>query len=307
MARRIDYLDESTWFMPTYIADESKRSTLESFCRQTGQDGAPFIGPWQFADGSVSDTYIFTGVAVPCQICGQAFVGHVVVGVDVNGRICHYVGMCFDCESSLNLAMQGHGHMSNQERAERAVNWSDVPSYMKGCRFSNFKCEAVSNGTLIVNQLKGFTGASDQRRAVLMIGRTGTGKTHLAVARMYNYALENRGRSAMYTTEDWMMKEIKDSIGRKNGELEAIRRYISHPFLVIDEIGRTEATPYVMSTIQNIIQSRIEYGVKTLLCGNMDIGDVGTHIDEQNISRIKGSGNVLVVDGDDYREKNRRL
>lgn len=305
MAKRIDYLDESTWFMPRYV-EESKRGTLESFRRQMGQNGVHVDGPYRQQEGE-SNVYRFAGVAAACQICGQVFVGNVTVGVDEKGRIFHYTGMCDGCESAMNLARQGHREMTRQEIAENIVRWSDVPPYMRGCRFSNFKCDAVPNGTLIVNQLKGFAGASDQRRAILMIGRTGVGKTHLAVASIYNHALETRNRSVRYTTEDSMMKEIKDAIGRKTGELEAIRRYISYPFLVIDEIGRTEATPYVMSTIQNIIQSRIEYGVKTLMCGNMNIGDVESHIDRQNISRIKGSGNVIVVDGDDYREKNRRL
>ena len=310
MSRRPNVLDESTWFIPKYIEDKNKRPSLASMEEQFGQS-AIFMQTWNLPTDSgeieIVSQYRFSNVMAPCQICGKLEPQNPFVIVDSDNKVSGYFAICYSCKADINEQSKPKP-MSREEFAANMLNASDVPPKMRSSRFQNFDYKLVKNGLQILNRTKEFsrTGNTDEL-ALVLIGKTGTGKTHLAVSSMYNYLYEDRRKTCMYYKIGTMMDEIKDAIGSKGGASAVLKKLINVELLVIDEISRDSFTRYSTDKLQNLIQARIEFGVKTVICGNIDQGNLVELFGEAVISRIKGAGSVLVLDGEDYRATHKVL
>lgn len=139
---------------------------------------------------------------------------------------------------------------------------------------------------------------------ILFVGRTGTGKSHLA----YSILKEAMSKGYRCDVKKFIeiAREIKDSWNNRNtSESEIIRSYSKHDFFLIEEIGVQYNTPNEKVILYDIIEQRYVRQVPTLLTSNLSPQKLQEHLDfdgEARVwSRIKGSSLIKYFDWEDYR------
>lgn len=139
---------------------------------------------------------------------------------------------------------------------------------------------------------------------VMMIGRSGIGKTHLAVSCLKNQIRKNV--EVGYIKQTALIRQLKAAqcFKAKKDLIELHEVYSRLPFLVIDEVGRGTRGDYETIEFFDILADRLDNNVKTLLISNMSTTVFKEYFEDNLLSRIAKNGVVIAVnDAEDYRRK----
>lgn len=105
------------------------------------------------------------------------------------------------------------------------------------------------------------------RNGLFISGPPGTGKTHLAAA-ISNFLL-SQGKPVICMTMIDLLERIKRTFNKTGAdEGEVLQVYKSVPLLVVDDIGKEPPTEWAISTVYNIINSRYEAYLPTIITTN---------------------------------------
>jgi len=149
---------------------------------------------------------------------------------------------------------------------------------------------------------------SGEIQQIVMTGKNGTGKTHLAVAAVKEmngkilsmYEITTRIR-ASYTSR------------AQESELEIVDELARLPMLAIDELGRTKGSDAETNWLSYIIDKRHSRNLPTIIISNKHVKkDCPAHgcenclenyISEDIMSRLSEGGILLRFTGEDWRKK----
>jgi DNA replication protein DnaC len=137
---------------------------------------------------------------------------------------------------------------------------------------------------------------------LVLAGRVGTGKTHLAAAIVS--ALVDHGRSASLIKMPELIREIKHSWSRDSGTSESavIDYYSRVGLLALDEVGVQFGTDTEKLLVSEIIDNRYQELLPTVLISNLDIKGIRECIGERCYDRLKeDGGQVIAFDWDSAR------
>ncbi len=131
-------------------------------------------------------------------------------------------------------------------------------------------------------------------------GRTGLGKTHLSLA-IANEVLK-KGYNVVYgSVINFLNKLEREKFGRADSfETEDV--LIGADLLILDDLGAEFSSAVAISSLYNIINSRIARGVPTIISSNLNLDDIKTRYPESIASRIIGNYVPVVFTGDDIRQ-----
>ncbi|MFA5165437.1 MAG: ATP-binding protein [Candidatus Omnitrophota bacterium] len=143
---------------------------------------------------------------------------------------------------------------------------------------------------------------------IVMTGKNGTGKTHLACA-----ALNILGGRIMSMYEiSTTIRASYTAIAQKT-ELEIVDELARLPLLVIDEIGRTKGGDAEQNWLSYLIDKRHTRGLPLILIsnkhtrktcpGNGCADCLENYIGEDIMSRLNQGGALLKFSGEDYRKR----
>jgi DNA replication protein DnaC len=142
--------------------------------------------------------------------------------------------------------------------------------------------------------------------AVLM-GPTGTGKTHLLTA--LGYTACERGYSVRFTRAVDMINHLTGA--QMNGLLaQALRVYVRPQVLLLDELGYLPIDKRGADLLFQVVAARYETG-SIVLTTNRVFREWGTLFDVDNtlatalIDRLMHHGEAMVIKGDSYRMKDK--
>lgn len=143
---------------------------------------------------------------------------------------------------------------------------------------------------------------------VLMTGRNGTGKTHLACAAV----LEIGGRILTMYEISTMIRASYTALADKT-ELQIVDDLARIPLLVIDEIGRTKGSETEANWLSYIIDKRHVRNLPLILISNKHVKKdcqkngcpdcLENYIGDDIMSRLSENSSLLRFSGDDYRKK----
>ncbi len=147
----------------------------------------------------------------------------------------------------------------------------------------------------------------DRHGCAVLIGPTGTGKTHLLTA--LGYTAAERGYSVRHTRVVDMINHLTTS--QINGLLgKALKTYTRPTLLLLDELGYLPIDKRGADLLFQVVAARYESG-SIVLTTNRPFREWGALFDVDNtlatalIDRLMHHGEALVIQGDSYRMKDK--
>jgi DNA replication protein DnaC len=157
---------------------------------------------------------------------------------------------------------------------------------------------------------------------LLIIGKIGTGKTHLAVG--ITKDLVNRGVPCLFYDYRELLKEIQNSYNAtvQTTELDVLRPVFVTDVLILDELGAVKPTEWVWDTVSLILNTRYNNNRTTIITTNFEdqpaagangsvsparaatrAETLGDRIGERMRSRLHEMCRVIKMEGEDFRQK----
>lgn len=139
--------------------------------------------------------------------------------------------------------------------------------------------------------------------SIFMLGSTGLGKTFLSscIAKSVLCA----GHSVAFDSIQNYLRDIeKEHFGKADGDtLETI---LIADLLILDDLGSEFATSFNSSVIYNIINSRTNQGLPTIVSSNLTFDELSKRYDDRIISRLTGLFKPMRFIGNDIRQLKRQ-
>jgi DNA replication protein DnaC len=167
-----------------------------------------------------------------------------------------------------------------EDRAERAMERAHIPARYEHCDFESFVTDLTDGKTwtdqhaqslkqakfLTQAFVRDYPGATE--KGLLLLGPSGVGKTHLAVAALKE--LIRRGHGGLFCDYRELLKEIQASYNPASestemGVLEPIR---TAEILVMDDLGASKPSAWVLDIIGLVLNARYNERRVTLLTTN---------------------------------------
>lgn len=149
--------------------------------------------------------------------------------------------------------------------------------------------------------------ASKNGTCLIIAGKPGTGKTHLATA----IAIQamTQGKQAIFRLVSAMLDEIQSTINGKGDYDGLMKQFKNAPCLVLDDLGHENMTEARASYLHQIIDYRYSEKLQTIITTNArtpeELGTIcGQEFTAPIISRILAHGSwVTIKNAPDFRTK----
>jgi len=209
-------------------------------------------------------------------------------------------GYCVECRDELQR--QQHVEKRKIAEAERLkhirthpehlLKKCGVPPKYLNCSFDSF----IGNDKLVLECKK------DIDQGIFLTGKTGCGKTHLAVAMLRELAKEDK--PSMFKNVSELLLEIRGSFreGSETTEQELVEKYSAAPVLVLDDLGSEKSSEFAINTLYIIINHRDQELLPTIITSNLTLEQVETKLNARIASRVSGTRNIK-INMQDYRKK----
>lgn len=220
-----------------------------------------------------------------------------------------FSGKCPVCEAELMKEEETKMREAQRQAQLRQLTQMHIEPEFYNATLDNFITDTAEqkNGVNAIKKL-----LSGEKQKIVMLGKNGTGKTHLAVA-----AIKEKHGGAIYSMSEIAIR-IRDSYSPLAAEKEgAILETLSRlPLLVIDELGRTKGSEAEKNILSYIIDKRHQRYLPLILISNRHYaGDClsggcpdcfENYIGEDTMSRLTQNGILLRFSGNDWRMSHRR-
>lgn len=186
-----------------------------------------------------------------------------------------------------------------------------------GISFENFSLEYYSNKVMVgKNSIRDIMKSrfdfakkyaerfSENSVNLYFFGRTGLGKTHLAMA-IANEA-SKKGFSVYFGSAGNILKSLEAERFGKEDDVNLSNIVYESNLLIIDDFGTEFETKFSKSELFNIINTRLNKEKPTIICSNLNADELKAKYDELLASRIIGSYYMMLFVGDDIRQQKKR-
>lgn len=167
--------------------------------------------------------------------------------------------------------------------------WARLPKRFWGARIADFP-DAVQDAVSCW-MAKGGDG-------LLLCGKTGTGKTHLAAAIVRS--LVTARRDARFVSCADLYSEVRASYGNFEGEKTVLDRYIGAELLFLDDLGAGSLSDHERTVTLRIIDGRLNALRPTCVTTNWALQQIAERMDERLASRLQ-TFQAIELSGKDWR------
>jgi DNA replication protein DnaC len=213
-------------------------------------------------------------------------------------------------------------------RSQSLLAGARIPKRYEHCELANYDTDFPGAHPSLAEAhfvAANFAQKCDPRgdKGLLIIGKIGTGKTHLAVGIIKELIL-SRGIPCLFYDYRELLKEIQNSYNStvQTTELDVLRPVFEIDVLVLDELGAVKPTEWVWDTVSLILNARYNENRTTIITTNFEdqpaasaaatISAVraasrgetlGDRVGERMRSRLHEMCRFITLDGADFRQK----
>lgn len=211
-----------------------------------------------------------------------------------------------DCRACMTEIVQRsqreYDQRINQKVTDKHMLTGMIPSRYKDCGFNNY--HIVNKGQEIAKQASvDFVKSviDKQVKNLIVIGRTGTGKTHLAAAVIRNTL--KKGLYARYIRSVDLATAISNAwTSNDDNESSAIYRFVDYDLLVIDEYGLHDRFENRLELIHKVIYTRYDLKKCTVIISNFTEELLKKDLGDRIWSRFHHDGvNIVTCNWSDWR------
>ena len=142
---------------------------------------------------------------------------------------------------------------------------------------------------------------------LLLIGGTGLGKTHLSVS--IARRVVERGLDVVYETAQNIFSDFESERFQHSSAEDHVsrtQRYFECELLLIDDLGTEVSNQFTSACLYNLINTRLQRGLSTVVNTNLSTEEIRKRYTDRIASRLFGSFQPLLFQGNDVRAKKLR-
>ncbi len=188
-------------------------------------------------------------------------------------------------------------------------------SCIKLCEFNNFnldyypeevdsnsgispKHKMMMNFNACKQYVNNFNTNSDN---LFFCGKTGLGKTFLSSA-IASELLKKGYKVAFDSVQNYLKAIENEHFGRANDK-DTLQALNDADLVILDDLGSEFNSPFYSSALYNIINTRLNKNVPTIISSNLSIEELRNKYDDRLISRITGMFSWFIFLGKDIRHQ----
>lgn len=199
-----------------------------------------------------------------------------------------------------------------------SVNMLNSHSQIKLCSFNTFNLDYYRNITSpegtncyeSMSQILNYCMEYAHRftldsKSIFMLGNTGLGKTHLSLS-IAEKVIE-KGYNVLYDSIINYLRQIeKERFGRDSTGADTLGLLLDADLIILDDLGSEHDTSFYVSIIYNIINTRLNKGLPTIINTNLTPQEIENKYEARLVSRLFAMYDYLKFMGNDIRHIKKR-
>jgi len=141
---------------------------------------------------------------------------------------------------------------------------------------------------------------SERSRSLLLWGKPGLGKTHIALA--IAGEVMKKGRSVVYLPSGQLFSAIEREKFSRDSDDDTLSTVLEADLLIIDDLGTEFVTALTQTNLYQVIDSRLRSNAPTIVSTNLEDGELRQKYPERLVSRLLYSYEDLLFAGNDIRK-----
>ena len=137
---------------------------------------------------------------------------------------------------------------------------------------------------------------------LLLLGNTGLGKTHLSLSIANEVIAKEYGVVYGSVPNLFSVLEKERFSANQYDDTDSLSELLNCDLLILDDLGAEMTTQFTISTLYNIINSRLLTGKVTIINTNLTIDEIEARYGQRIASRLIGDYEQLLFLGNDIRQ-----
>lgn len=189
-------------------------------------------------------------------------------------------------------------------RYQRTLRSSGLPKEYYDKTFDNYD---ATNNTDAVNKIKQYLleKAWQEGKGLILIGPTGTGKTHLVAAILQYLAKHDVYVLFVFVPDflDELREMYREDYSDDVEEEDKFELVKTVRVLILDDLGTERITDWTREKITQLINYRYSNALPIIATTNLSPSELKVRLGERAYSRLIGMSEIIPIVGEDWRLK----